>query len=182
MNDNDALREGLKRVAVALKATGLPFALAGGYAAWALGGPESSHDVDFLIDPGDVDEAKEELERSGLQVDQPPEDWLFKVRCDGVTVDVLHRGSGRPIADTLADARVLEVLSVEMPVIAGTDVLTHKLLALDEHYLDLSGVLAVARALREQVDWDVVRRCTDGYPFAETVLFLLERLDIIKPA
>jgi hypothetical protein len=181
MNDNDALREGLKRVAVALKSTDLPFALAGGYAAWALGGPEPSHDVDFLIRAEDVVRAKEELERSGLQVEQPPEDWLFKVRCDGVTVDVLHRGSGRPLDETLSDARVLEVLSVEMPVIAGTDVLTSKLLALDEHYLDLTGVLSVARALREQVDWDVVRECTAGNAFAEAVLFLLERLDIIKP-
>jgi hypothetical protein len=181
MSDNDALREGLKRVAVALKSTDLPFALAGGYAAWALGGPEPSHDVDFLIEADDVARVKEELERVGLQVDQPPEDWLFKVGCDGVTVDVLHRGSGRPLAETLAAAQVREVLSVEMPVIAATDVLTSKLLALDEHYLDLTGVLSVARALREQVEWDVVRACTEGDPFAETVLFLLERLDIIKP-
>jgi hypothetical protein len=69
-----------------------------------------------------------------------------------------------------------------MPVLAATDVLTHKLLALDEHYCDLSGVLAVARALREQVDWPEVRECTAGNAFAEAVLFLLERLDVIKPA
>ena len=182
MNEHEALREGLKRVAVVLKSSGLPFALAGGYAAWALGGPEPSHDVDFLIDAADVARAKEELQGSGLQVDQPPEDWLFKVRCDGVLVDVLHRGSGRPLADALAAAPVQEVLSVEMPVLAATDVLTHKLLALDEHYCDLSGVLAVARALREQVDWPEVRECTAGNAFAEAVLFLLERLDVIKPA
>lgn len=182
MNDNAALREGLKRVAVVLKGTGLPFALAGGYAAWALGGPEPSHDVDFLVAPEDVDHAKAELASGGLRVDQPPEDWLFKVSSDGVTVDVLHRASGRPMADTLAAARVQEVLSVEMPVLAATDVMTHKLLALDEHYCDFSGIISVARALREQVDWAAVRQCTAGYPFAEAVLFLLERLDVIKPA
>jgi hypothetical protein len=182
MSDTDALREGLKRVGVALKSSELPYALAGGYAAWALGGPEPSHDVDFLIAAEDVEQAKDELARSGLKVDQPPEDWLFKVHCDGVTVDVLHRGSGRPLADALADARVQEVLSVEMSVLAATDVLIHKLLALDEHYCDLSTLLAVSRALREQVDWTEVRRWTTGYPFAEAVLFLLERLDVIAAA
>ncbi len=57
--------------------------------------------MDFLIKSEDVVRAKEELERSGLQVEQPPEDWLFKVRSDGLTVDVLHRGSGRPLAETV---------------------------------------------------------------------------------
>jgi hypothetical protein len=157
----------------------VPFALAGGYAAWALGGPEPNHDVDFLVDPEDVARAQEELRAQGLDVVQPPEDWLFKVRCDGIVVDVLHRGSGRPLADALRDSRVQEVISVEMPVIGATDLLTQKLLALDEHYCDLAKVLPVARALREQVDWSCVAEWTAGHPFAETVLFLLQRLDVV---
>ena len=40
-------------------------------------------------------------------------------------------------------------------------------------------VVPVARALREQVDWPAVRAWTKGNPYAETVLFLLERLDVI---
>jgi Uncharacterised nucleotidyltransferase len=179
MTDQDALREGLKRVAVALKEAEVPFALAGGYAAWALGGPEPSHDVDFLIEQERVDEVKQELARRGLQVDQPPEDWLFKVSCDGVTVDVLHRGSGRPLADALAASAVREVISVEMPVLDASDLMAQKLLALDEHYCDLSTIVPVARALREQVDWPAVREWTAGHPYAEAVLFLLERLDVV---
>ena len=50
----DGLREALKRVAVALKESGAPFALAGGYAAWARGGPEPEHDVDFAIAEADA--------------------------------------------------------------------------------------------------------------------------------
>jgi hypothetical protein len=179
MSESAALREGLKRVAVVLKETEVPFALAGGYAAWALGGPEPDHDVDFLVDPEDVATVKDELTRRGLEVEQPPEDWLFKVRCDGITVDVLHRGAGRPLAEALAATRVQEVISVEMPVLAATDLMTQKLLALDEHYCDLAKVLPVARALREQVDWSSVRAWTKGDPFAETVLFLLERLEVV---
>ena len=179
MSNVDALREGLKRVAVALKDTEVPFALAGGYAAWARGGPEPTHDVDFLVDDEQAERARQELERRGLDVVQPPEDWLFKVHTDGVVIDVLHRGSGRLLADALRDASVVEVLSVEMPVLSATDLLTMKLLSLDEHYCDLGTVLPAARALREQVDWARVREWTAGSPFAEAVLFLLERLEVL---
>jgi hypothetical protein len=94
MSDVDGLREGLKRVAVALKDGEVPFALAGGYAAWALGGPEPSHDVDFLVAQEQVDRAEQELERRGLEVVHPPEDWLFKVHTDGVVIDVFHHAAG----------------------------------------------------------------------------------------
>ena len=52
-----SLREALKRVAVALKESGIPFALIGGYAVWARGGPEPDHDVDFLVADSDADKA-----------------------------------------------------------------------------------------------------------------------------
>ena len=38
--ERDEVRELLKRTAVALKQGGVPFALCGGYAAWARGAPE----------------------------------------------------------------------------------------------------------------------------------------------
>jgi hypothetical protein len=67
-----------------------------------------------------------------------------------------------------------------MPVLSATDVATEKLMALDEHYCDLSQVLPVMRALREQVDWTEVRRRVADQPFAEAVLFLLERLEVVE--
>jgi hypothetical protein len=67
-----------------------------------------------------------------------------------------------------------------MAVLSPTDLVTEKLLALDEHYCDLSKVLPTLRALREKVDWDVVRERSVGNPFAEATLFLLERLDVIE--
>lgn len=180
--EQEALRTGLKRVAVALKDADFPFALAGGYAAWARGAPEPAHDVDFLIPEELADRAAEELARRDMRVEQPPEDWLFKVWTDGVMVDVLHRAAGATPKEVLAQAEELEVLSVVMPVISSTDVVVEKLLALDEHYCDLAGVLPVMRALREQVDWDVVRQRTEQSPFAGAVLYLLERLDVISGA
>jgi Uncharacterised nucleotidyltransferase len=175
----EALRESLKRVAVALKEVGRPYALTGGYAAWALGAPENAHDVDFLVHPDDVDAIVERLRERGLEIEHPPEDWLVKVRSEDVVVDLLHRANGFEVADGLARAEVLTVLSVQMAVLSATDLVTEKLLALDEHYCDLSAVLPTLRALREKVDWDVVgKRCADA-PFAEATLFLLERLRVI---
>lgn len=179
--DEEALREGLKTVAVALKETGLPFALIGGYAAWAHGAPENGHDVDFLVTPDDAAKVAARLGERDLLVRHPPEDWLFKVELDGITVDVIHRTTSAPVDEVLAGAEVRPVLSVEMPVASPTHVVSEKLLALDEHYCDLAAILPVLRALREQVDWTEVRRWVAGAPIAEAVLFLLERLEVIAP-
>lgn len=175
----EALREGLKTVAVALKETGLPFALVGGYAAWVHGAPEPGHDVDFLVSPGDAPAAAEQLSRGGLLVRQPPEDWLFKVEAEGATIDVIHRTTSAPVEEVLGRVSTRPVLSVRMPVISPTDLVSEKLLSLAEHYCNITDVLPPLRALREQVAWDEVVRRTDGHPFAEAVLFLLDRLGVV---
>ena len=178
----DALREALKRVAVVLKEGGVPFALTGGYAVWARGGPESVHDVDFLVAAEDAERAAEVLEAGGVEVVHPPEDWLFKAYSDGAMVDIIHRHSGGPASRAIVeDADVLEVLSVQMPVLSATEVLVQKMLALDEHYCDFGAMIPVVRALREQVDVDRVREETADSPFAAALLFLLERLGVLPP-
>jgi hypothetical protein len=183
VEEEPARQEALKRVGVVLKQAGVRFALAGGYAAWARGAPEPVHDVDFAVARDDVERAYAALEEAGLRVEQPPEDWLFKVYTDGAMVDVVHRLNSSPVDDAvLGRAGELEVLSVVLPVLTATDVLTSKLNALDEHYCDYAKVVPVARALREQVDWDRVRDETSGNDFAVTALFLLDRLGILPGA
>ncbi len=174
-------REALKRVAVTLKQAQIAFALGGGYAAWAHGSPEPEHDVDFLIAEDDAERAERALVEAGLDVEQPPEDWLFKAFTDDSMVDVTFRAAGRTVQpDELRDVEVVEVLSVRMPVLSATEVLTYKLLALDEHSCDVSALLPVARALREQVDWDQVRTRTSENDFAVVVLDLLVRLRVVQ--
>jgi Uncharacterised nucleotidyltransferase len=181
--DQQNLREALKAVAVALKESRVPFALIGGYAAWARGGPEPDHDVDFLIAEEDADEVESVLAGKGFEIVHPPEDWLFKVFVDDAMVDLLFRMRQNVLTrDDLADADDLEVESVRMPVLGATTLLSAKLGALDERACDLSRILPAARAVREQVDW---RRVTDevsGNPFAEVTLILLERLGVIDGA
>jgi hypothetical protein len=174
------LREALKTVAVALKRGEAPFALAGGYALWARGGPEPFHDVDFLVAEDDAGEVAAHLAEAGLDVVQPPEDWLFKVYVGDAMVDILFRAGGESVTRERFDTvDSIEVESVLMPVLGATTLVVHKLNALEEHACDLGPVIAAARAVREQVDWVVVARETKGNPFATAALYLLERLDVV---
>ena len=176
----EPLRTALKRAAVALKEAQVPFALGGGYAAWARGGPEPDHDVDFVVAELDREHAARVLQDAGLQVEHPPEDWLFKVWDGDAMVDLIHRINGAPVtSDVLRDAQEMEVLSVRMPVLSATELVAEKLRALDEHECDFGRLLPVARALREQVDWGAVRCTSAGNPYAEAFLVLLERLGVV---
>jgi hypothetical protein len=65
-----------------------------------------------------------------------------------------------------------------MPVMCATDLLMCRMLAFTEHSCDFGPVLGFARALREQVDWEVVRERTLHNPFAAAFLQLLESLDV----
>jgi len=178
-SEQDEVRELLKRTAVALKQADVPFALCGGYAAWARGAPEPEHDADFLVPEEEAGRAAQALADAGLQVAEPAEDWLVKVTAERAFVDVLWRTCGRPVdADLVERAEVLPVLSVQMPVLTATDIVVTKLMALEEHYCDFSRLLPVARALREQVDWAHVAAAVADNDFAVVFLLLLDRLDI----
>ncbi len=187
--EQTGLREALKRTAVALKRAHIPFALGGGYASWARGGPEPEHDVDFLVAEADAEPAARALREQGLRVEHPPEDWLFKVFSDGGTgedgdgrpamVDVLFRVAGQSVEHPLLErADELEVLSIRMPVLSATDLLVTKMRALSEHACDLGKVLPTARAVREQVDWARVREQVDDNAFARAFMHLADELGI----
>ena len=175
------LREALKLVAATLKDTDIPFALTGGYAVWARGGPEPDHDVDFVVAEEDEARAAGVFAERGFRVEQPPEDWLFKVWVGDSMVDVIFRTHGEPMTrEVLAEVDPIEVESILMPVLSATVLMAHKLLALEEHACDFGRLLPVARAVREQVDWSAVREDTAESPYAQAFLFLLERLDVVS--
>jgi hypothetical protein len=179
-SDREEIRDLLKRTAVALKEADVPFALCGGYAAWIRGAPEPDHDADLLVPAADAERTAKVLAEVGLQVVDPAEDRLIKAVSGASFVDVLWRTCGHPVeADLLDRSELLPVLSVQMPVLAATDIVVSKLMALDEHYCDFSRLLPVARALREQVDWDSVRRDVAGNDFAVVFLELLQRLGVV---
>lgn len=178
----DELTSSLKRCAAWLRDAGVDFVLAGSLAAWARGGPPVSGDIDFLVRPGQVEQARDVLAAHGLRVEQPPEGWLVKAWDEEVLVDLIHEPAGLELDETFERADTLSVLSVDMPVMAVDDVLVNKLLSFEEHYIDFVGLLPVARALREQADWEAVRRRTAHSAIAAGFFAMAEQLGIVNAA
>jgi hypothetical protein len=175
----------LKIAAAALRDAGLPFALAGSVACWARGAPQSRNDLDFLVCPADAEGALQALCDAGLRPERPPEGWLLKAwdrAEDGseTLVDIIFAPRGIPdLGAVLRRAEILSVAALDLPVVHLDDVMVMKLHAFDEHACDFSGILAIARAVREQVDWEDVRARTDESPFARAFFAMAEGLGII---
>jgi hypothetical protein len=72
----------------------------------------------------------------------------------------------------------MEVLAVRMPVLDPTDILSAKMRVLGEHFCDFTRMIAIARALREQIDWHRVRRETAETPYGRAFLLLVHDLGI----
>ena len=177
----DELLDAMRTAAATLRDHELPFALAGGLAVYARGGPESDHDVDFVIRRDDAERALEVLAEAGFRCEKPPEGWLYKVFDDkDAMIDLIFAPNNDPevVDEILERADKLEVYAIEIPVLSVTDVLATKLLALKEHEVDYESVLAVARACREQVDWEVLRSRVGDYPFALAFFTLAQELGL----
>ena len=175
----DRLLDAMKKAAGTLNDAGIPFVLGGGLACWARGGPRTEHDVDLLVKPEDAERAQEALGRAGMRIERPPEGWLVKVWDDGILVDLIWAPMGlRVTHEVLRAARPVNVDGMPVPALAPTDVLTSKLLALNEGHLDFEGLLAMVRGVREQVDWDELRRRTEAQPLARSFLYLAGELGL----
>jgi hypothetical protein len=170
----------LKKAGAALREAGIPFLLGGSLASWARGGPETRHDLDLMIKPEDVERATAALTEAGMRAEDPPEEWLVKAWDGDVLVDLIFYPKGTEIDDeVIARGEVRSVLGMEMRIMALEDVLVTKLMALTEHSLRYESLLPIARALREQVDWESVRARTAGSPFARAFFVMLEGLGIL---
>ncbi|MEV0723992.1 nucleotidyltransferase [Micromonospora purpureochromogenes] len=177
---DESLLHTLKRVAAVLKQNDIPFALGGSFAVYAHGGHSSEHDVDFLLREEDIERALEALVAEGFNAERPPEDWLVKVYDEGRMVDLIHRPIETPVTEeTFADTVVRPVDAIHMPVLSATRLMVHKLLSFSQHYCDFARGLPLARSLREQIDWERVRKETLHSPYAEAFLVLLDRLDVV---
>lgn len=180
IQDPEAIRESMKKGAAALRDASIPFALGGGLATWARGAPGVVHDVDFMVRPNDADTALKALAEAGMRTEHPPEGWLYKAYDGDVMIDVIFRPVGRDVDDDLLGrAEEMEVDAVFMKVMSVDDVMVTKLLALSEQDLDYARVLEIARALREQIDWEAVRQRTDDSPYAAAFFTLAEGLGVI---
>jgi hypothetical protein len=173
--------DAMKDAVAVLQEREIPFVLGGGLAAWARGGPRSEHDVDLLIREQDADDALAAFDEAGMRTERPPEGWLVKAWHDnGTLIDLIYSPAGGPITDdSIERAPLLEVMALRLRVSSLEDLFTTKLLALNEQEPEFGGVLELARALREQVDWDDVRVRTEASPFARAFFTLVEGLGVV---
>jgi|SRR5215211_3371202 len=180
--DFEVILQTMKKAAGALRDSDVRFALGGGLAVWARGGAKTEHDVDFFVKPEDVERAQQALVDVGFRPERPPEGWLLKAWDGDVLVDLIYEPRGGPIDDGWFErSEEMDVFAVTMPVASLDDVLVTKLLALSEQNLEFSSVLEIARAVREQLDWDEIRRRSEGSPYAKAFLVLVEELGVAPP-
>jgi hypothetical protein len=174
------LVESMKHAAAALRDAEIEFMLGGGLAAWARGGPPTDHDVDLYVREVDAEAGLEALVGAGMRAERPPEEWLYKAYDGPILVDLIFRPAGGAIGDdNFARATEMEVGAQTLLVASIDDVLVTKLLAISEQEPNFQPVLELARALREQIDWEFVRSHTLESPFARAFFTLVEGLGIV---
>ena len=179
----DDIEATLKKSVAAFREANVPALLAGSLAVWARGGPETRHDLDFVVKPEDAERALQALEDAGMKTERPPEAWLFKAWDGKVLVDVIFEPRGLVVDDDLmARAEEREVMAIGIRLMAIEDVLVSKLMSLDEHSADYSQLLLMARTLRERIDWQDLRTRTSASPFAKAFFTLAEQLGIAPHA
>jgi hypothetical protein len=177
----DAFEATLKKAVAAFRDAEVPTLLGGSLAIWARGGPETRHDLDFMVKPEDAERALQALVDVGMRPERPPEAWLYKAWDAEVLVDVIFQPRGLTMTDEVfARGETREVMAISVNMMALEDVFATKLLALDEHNCDYSALLLRARSLREQIDWDELRDRTEEWPFARAFFTLVDGLGIAQ--
>ena len=170
----------LRRSVALLREAGIPFIVGGSLAAWARGGPEVTNDLDIMVRPSDAERVLELLVQAGMRPERPPEEWLLKAWDGEVLVDVIFQTVEGEVTDEVIDrGEELTVTSMAMNVMGLEDMFALRLQTLNEHVLDYSGLLKMARALREQVDWDAVRERVRHTPYGMAFFTILEALDVV---
>jgi hypothetical protein len=175
----EELTASLKRSVAALEGQDIPYLLGGGLGCWARGGPPSSNDIDLMVKPEDAERAQEALAAAGMRPETPPEQWLRKAWDGDILVDVIFEPSGMRIDDeAIARGEQMSVEAMQIRVMDLGDILTTKLLALDEHSADYRDLILITRSLREQIDWAKLRERTAESPFAAAFFTLADGLEI----
>jgi hypothetical protein len=175
--------ETLRKVAALLRDHDVSYTLSGSVANWTRGGPETVNDLDLVVPRDELDRAVALLEAEGMRSEVPPEGWLVKLWDGEVLIDLIHTVTGFDDVHQMIDrSEVMRVASLDVPVARVEDVLTPKLLSFDEHYLDYTGTLRVARALREQIDWDLLGERIGESPYARGFIGLCRELGVAPPA
>jgi hypothetical protein len=175
----EAMIETLKKAVAALEAAGVPYLLGGGVGCWVRGGPPSSNDIDLMVLSPDAERAQQALVEAGMRPENPPEQWLLKAWDGEVLVDVIFEPMGLELTEeVMSRGEELSFAGMRVRAMALEDILTTKLMAIDEQNLDFGQLVQIARALREQIDWRRLWERTAHHPYPKAFRVLVEELGI----
>lgn len=154
-----------------------------------------SHDIDLLVDPGDLDRAAAALAGAGFAADAPPGDGDRRaLDATGLALE-LHTNLFRlpyhqlRLADVVARAQTIDAAGRRLRTLSPADHLAHVcgqaacsrrhhplLWACDAWYL-----LAAGGAIEWDVLLDIAHRARLGIPLATTLAYLAGELDAVIP-
>jgi hypothetical protein len=145
----DAIRELLK--------LDVPFLLAGTYALSAYTGiNRATKDLDIICRPGDYPSVLNHFRRLGHEVAVEDERWLAKVFHDGQFFDVIFASwhGLTPVTDAWFDhALHVQILGVQVRVIAPTELIWSKAFVQLRHRYDGADISNLILKQHERIDW-----------------------------
>src|SRR4051794_17839603 len=119
----DAFEATLKKSVAAFREAEVPTLLGGSLAIWARGGPETRHDLDFMVKPADAERALQALVDVGMKPERRPEGCLYKAWDGEVMVDVIFQPRGLEMGDEVfAGGETREVMAISVNLMALEDV------------------------------------------------------------
>ncbi len=149
----------LREAVEAVDRAGYPFLVLGGLASSLVGRPRWTHDIDFLVRPGDARDVLEALRGAGFTTEETDPVWIYKAFKDDVMVDVIFMVMGGIYLDaemrTHSIERDYDGLRLRIP--SPEDQIVIKAIVHREetsrHWFDSLAILG-----RAQLDWTIFPR------------------------
>lgn len=148
-----------------MEASGIPYALIGGFATKSMGRPRITHDIDFFVRPDDANKVLEVLESKGFTTQKRDPFWLFKGWKEDILVDIIFKSSGDIYfdEDVQAHVRRMPYLGRYVNAISPEDFMVIKAAAHQEHNPHhWHDALAVLK--QGNLDWEYLLRRAKNAP------------------
>ena len=150
-----------------LKASGIPFLLAGTYAVSAYTGIQRpTKDLDVFCRPGDYPKVLVHFQNLGWSTEIEDERWIAKVTRGAHFFDVIFNSSTGvlPVTDAwFADARTATVYGSEVQILSPTELIWSKVFIQDRRKYDGSDVVHLILRQSEKIDWKRLLSYMDQY-------------------
>jgi hypothetical protein len=165
----DGEREVYKRALEAVKATGVPFVVAGAYAIYEHTGIyRKTKDLDLFFEPASVVPAARALRAAGFVTRLEDEHWLAKAVSGDYFVDLIY-GMGNGVAlidaDWMRHSRQGMLAAIQVPIAPAEELIWHRLFIGERHRHDMADILHLILCVGDTLDWErLVNRVGEHWP------------------